>query len=124
VVIDEFMSVTLYGLENCDTCRKARQWLATQAIDHAFVDIRQDGIEPDRLDRWLDDAGWQTLLNRRSRTWRELPESQRSELDRARARELMLQYPMLIKRPVLEHTTGVVVGFSPVAYETALAGAG
>jgi len=123
VVINRLMSVTLYGLENCDTCRKARQWLATQGIEHAFVDLRQEGVEPERLDRWLDDADWQTLLNRRSRTWRELPDSERSDLDQARARELMLRHPTLIKRPVLEHTTGVLVGFSPVAYETALAGA-
>lgn len=117
------MAATLYGLKNCDTCRKARQWLATAGIDHAFVDVREDGVDADRLADWVRAEGWQTLLNRRSRAWRELPEAEREGLDEARAIALMREHPTLIKRPVLELDTGLVVGFSGPRYEAAVAGA-
>lgn len=117
-------AIILYGLKNCDTCTKARQWLATQGIDHAFVDLRADGIERGRIRRWLDEVGHETLINRRSRTWRELDETERAVAGDEAAADLLLRHPTLIKRPVLElDTGGVVVGFSGPRYETALAGA-
>ncbi|WP_353253002.1 arsenate reductase [Salinisphaera sp. PC39] len=117
-------TVTLYGLKNCDTCTKARRWLATQGIDHRFVDLRAEGVERERIRRWLDEVGPETLINRRSRTWRELDESERTVTGDGAAADLLQQYPTLIKRPVLElDTGGVVVGFSGPRYETALAGA-
>lgn len=112
---------TLYGLKNCDTCRKARRWLSDAGIPYEFVDVREDGIDPGRLSGWVRSEGWQTLLNRRSRVWRALPESERSGLDEARAVTLMQQEPTLIKRPVLTTETGLVIGFSASRYEAALA---
>lgn len=117
------MTITLYGLKNCDTCRKARQWLAGQGIDHDFHDLREDGLDAGRLRGWLEVMDWETLLNRRSTTWRQLDPAEREPLDAARAEKLMLAHPALVKRPVLEHSTGVLVGFSAAKYETALAGA-
>ncbi|MEQ8798650.1 MAG: arsenate reductase [Salinisphaeraceae bacterium] len=117
------MNVILYGLKNCDTTRKAGQWLATAGIDHAFVDLRADGLDPTRLDAWLAQAGWETLLNRRSTTWRELPDNDKQAIDAERARNLLRAHPTLIKRPVLEHGGNLLVGFTAARYEAALAGA-
>lgn len=117
-------AVTLYGLKNCDTCVKARQWLSVQGIEHVFVDLRTDGVERERLANWLREAGRETLINTRGRTWRELDPAEREIGDDATALELLLRYPTLIKRPVLEPGTGgIVVGFSAPRYEVALAGA-
>lgn len=117
------MTATLYGLQNCDTCRKARQWLSNAGIPHEFVDVREDGVATSRLADWVHNEGWQTLLNRRSRAWRELPESERTNLNDDKALALMRQHPTLIKRPVLELDTGLIVGFSTARYEVAVAGA-
>lgn len=118
------MSVTLTGLKNCDTCRKANQWLAQAGVDYRFVDIRGDAVVATCLRNWLEHNDWQSLLNRRSRTWRELPESARNNLDEAKAVALMQAQPTLIKRPVLEYDDGVLVGFSAADYETVLAADG
>lgn len=108
---------TLNGIRSCDTCRKARRALAAAGLDHDWHDLRDDGLGADRLDRWLDAVGWEALLNRRSTTWRSLPAEEREPLDAARARTLMLAHPTLVKRPVLEHAGGVIVGFRPADYE-------
>lgn len=114
----------LYGLKNCDSCRAARKWLAEQGIDCAFHDLRADGLPPERLDAWLDAQGGEGLLNRRSTTWRQLSDADRERAGtQTGARALLLDNPTLIKRPVLEHSTGVTVGFSPAQYEAVLAGA-
>jgi Spx/MgsR family transcriptional regulator len=114
----------LYGLKNCDTCTKARQWLAAQGIDHDFVDLRADGVDRGRLADWLDEAGREVLVNTRSRTWRELNPAEREIGDDAATLDLLARHPALIKRPVLETGMGgIVVGFSAPRYEVALAGA-
>ena len=107
---------TLYGIKNCDTVRKARRWLDGHAVDYRFHDLREDGLTRTRLNAWVGDLGWETLLNRRSTTWRQLPAAQREALDRATAMDLMLEHPALIKRPVLEIGKRHYVGFSEGHY--------
>jgi len=107
---------TLYGLRNCDTCRKARAWLDGQGLAHRFHDFRGDGLDPALLQSWADALGWETLLNRRGTTWRGLSETDRADLDAAKALRLMLVHPALIKRPVLSHGDKLLIGFSPAHY--------
>lgn len=112
--------ITVYGLRNCDTCRKARKWLQSQGIEHRFHDVRADGLERATLGRWVAALGWETLLNRRGTTWRQLPESERGPLTPESATALMLAHPSLIKRPVFDTGGHYLVGFSK-AEQTALA---
>lgn len=107
------MPTTLYGIPNCDTVKKARAWLASNEVEHAFHDFKKQGVPPDRLDLWMDQAGWQKLLNRQGTTWRKLdPAVQAAAGDAAGARALMLAQPSVIKRPVVEWEGGdVTVGF-------------
>ena len=101
--------VTVYGIPNCDTCRKARKWLAAESIDHEFHDLRQEGLDTDMVGRWLQTVDLDTLVNRRSRTWRTLTEAERKDP----GAELLAKHPTLIKRPVLEkHGTVLAVGFT------------
>ena len=104
--------ITVYGLRNCDTCRKARKWLAEEGIEHRFHDVRADGLDRTTLTGWVAALGWATLLNRRGTTWRQLPESDRGEPTPASATELMLAHPALIKRPVFDLGGEYLVGFS------------
>ncbi len=112
--------VTLYGIKNCDTVRKARRWLEQHAIDYRFHDLRDDGLTRARLTAWVKELGWETLLNRRSTSWRQLPAAQRDGLDRATAMELMLDHPTLIKRPVLEIDKRYYLGFKEDQYSELL----
>lgn len=112
------MAITLYGIPNCDTVRKARAWLAGNGVDHAFHDFKKQGVPADHLDRWLREAGWEKLLNRQGTTWRKLdPQSQARAADAAGARALMLAQPSVIKRPVVEWDDGgVSVGFDAAGW--------
>ena len=101
----------LYGIKSCDTCRKALKSFESAGKAVTFVDLRADGFSETDLDRWLAAVGWETLLNRRSTTWRDLPESDKTDPDEAKARALILQHPTLIKRPVFDDGTQIVVGF-------------
>ena len=103
--------MTVYGLKNCDTCRKAVVWLNEERIAHSFVALRKDGFKRVNLSRWINELGWEALLNRRSTTWRRLPESKRNYLNAAKAEALMWDYPSLIKRPVFEIGGRHLVGF-------------
>jgi arsenate reductase len=103
--------ITVYGLKNCDTCKKALKWLTDQGVDHEFKDLRKDGFERAQLDAWVAAAGWETLLNRRGTTWRGLDDADKDGVTEAKAADLMAAYPALIKRPVFEIGSGVVVGF-------------
>jgi Spx/MgsR family transcriptional regulator len=102
----------VYGLKNCDTCRKALKWLADEGIVHRFHDIRKDNPGQKVIAGWAASAGWENLLNRRGTTWRGLPDADREGVDEASAVSLMAQHPALMKRPVLVHSGGVSVGFS------------
>lgn len=105
--------VVIYGLKNCDSCRKARSQAAGAGVAHRFHDLRADGLPPGGLDRWLAAVGWEALLNRRGTTWRALPEAEKGELDAAAAADLMARHPALIKRPVIEMGDDVIVGLAP-----------
>ena len=106
----------LYGIKNCDTMKKAMQWLDAHGIAYEFVDYKKAGIAVDRLPGWIAQAGWETLLNRRGLMWKKLTDAERSEVDERKAKALMTTYPSLIKRPVLETADVLVVGFVPEDY--------
>ena len=108
---------TLYGISNCDTVRKARIWLSSHDVDYQFHDFRQDGLSLKQLKTWAHAVGWETLLNRRSQTWRKLTDQDKTNLTEASALKLMLAEPTLIKRPVLEVKKRVHVGFTPADYQ-------
>ncbi|MDE2618500.1 MAG: ArsC family reductase [Burkholderiales bacterium] len=106
-------SITLYGIPNCDTVKKARAWLAEHQVEVQFHDFKKLGLPEARLDHWLVSAGWEKLLNRQGTTWRKLdPDTQASVKDAQSARALMLAQASVIKRPVVEWNAGdVSVGF-------------
>ncbi len=108
--------ITLYGIRNCDTMKKARRWLDEHGIDYRFHDYRKDGLEREQLEAWVDELGWEALLNRRGTTWRKLPEQVRNSIDRDTAIDIMLEHPAIIKRPLLDLGTQRHVGFSPDTY--------
>lgn len=114
------MNVTVYGIPNCDTIRKARAWLADNGIPYDFHDYKKEGVDPARLERWIEMVGWEPLLNRAGTTFRKLPEAERQGLDAERAAALMIAHPSAIKRPVVEYPGGLLVGFAADRYETAL----
>ncbi|WP_315760890.1 arsenate reductase [Sphingomonas sp. Y38-1Y] len=114
------MTMTLYGIPNCDTVKKARAWLNDAGIDHGFHDYKKAGVDPDRLRAWAGQVGWEKLLNRAGTTFRKLPEAERQVGDLDAAVALMVAHPSLIKRPVVEHGGGLLVGFSPAAWDEAL----
>lgn len=110
------MIVTIYGIRNCDTMKKARGWLDAHEVAYRFHDYKQDGIDQARLARWCGEAGWETLLNRAGTTFRKLSDTEKADLDGRRAIALMLAQPSLIKRPVVEAGKRIVVGFKPEVY--------
>jgi arsenate reductase len=103
--------ITVYGLKNCDTTRKALKWLEARGTPHRFCDVRADGIDLVKVTAWADAVGWQTLLNTRGTTWRGLPEPVRAATGDDTAAALMVDHPALIKRPVIETARGLIVGF-------------
>ena len=108
--------VTLYGISNCDTVRKARRWLDGHGVEYSFHDVRRDGLSKPQLESWVQALGWETLLNRRGTTWRKLPETVRAGIDRRLAVNLMLEQPAMIKRPLLDLDDTLHLGFSEAAY--------
>lgn len=107
---------TLYGIPNCDTVKKARQWLDAAGQSYRFHDFRKDGLDPVLLDGWIAALGWEALLNRNGTTFRALPEADKADLDARRAAALMLAAPAMIKRPVLDHAGTISAGFKPDAW--------
>jgi Spx/MgsR family transcriptional regulator len=110
------MSATLYGIKNCDTVKKARQWLDLNRIDYRFHDFRGDGLSTMQTQAWLDEIGLDTLLNKRGTTWKQLDEAVRAQMTAATAAALLAEYPTLIKRPVLDIGHQRFVGFSDPRY--------
>ena len=110
-------SVTIYGIKNCDTMKKARAWLDKRGIAYAFHDYKTVGIARSTLESWAREVGWEALLNRAGRTFRALPEQDREGLTDKRAIALMATQPSMIKRPVLDVDGGLLVGFTPAQYE-------
>jgi arsenate reductase len=111
------MSITIYGIKNCDTMKKARAWLDKHSVDYAFHDYKTAGIERERLERWSKKVGWEMLLNRAGTTFRKLPDKDKNGLSEKKALELMLAQPSMIKRPVLDLGGGkLLVSFTPERY--------
>jgi arsenate reductase len=108
--------LTLFGIPNCDKCRAARQWFAAKGIDILFHDLRADGLDADLVDSWLKQLGFKALINARSKTWRELPATTREQLSGTNARELILQFPTLIKRPLIDTGSTLLVGYDEGAW--------
>jgi len=115
------MALTLYGIPNCDTVKKARAWLDQYGQPHVFHDYRKAGIDQARLEGWVAAHGWETVLNRAGTTFRALPEADRTDLDADKAIVLMLAQPSMIKRPVLDLGDRTLVGFKPDLYAAAFA---
>jgi len=111
------MAVTLYGIRNCDTMKKARAWLDAKGVAYTFHDYKAEGIDQARLEGWVRAVGWETLLNRAGTTFRKLPEADRANLDESKALALMLAQPSIIKRPVLDLGGRLMIGFKPEQYE-------
>jgi len=112
------MSITLYGIPNCDTVKKARAWLAAHKADVTWHDFKKQGVPEKELDLWLKSVGWEKLLNRQGTTWRKLDEAMQSAVtDAASARRLMLSQASVIKRPVVRWADGeITVGFSEAVF--------
>ncbi len=110
------MTVTIYGIKNCDTMKKARSWLEAEGIDYAFHDYKSAGIDDAHLNAWCDAAGWETVLNRAGTTFKKLDEADKADLTREKAIALMQAQPSMIKRPVLEAKGKITVGFKPDTY--------
>ena len=113
--------VTIYGIKNCETMKKARAWLEEHGVPYAFHDYKLEGIERTRLEGWARDVSWEALINRAGTTFRKLPEVNRADLDKEKAIALMLDQPSMIKRPVLDAGGRLLVGFKPELYADAFA---
>jgi Spx/MgsR family transcriptional regulator len=109
--------ITLYGIKNCDTVKKARNWLEMHEVEYHFHDFRADGLERKKVKLWLDELGWETLVNRRSTSWKALDADARDNMDAASALEAILAQPTLIKRPLLDTGHERFVGFSAASYQ-------
>lgn len=115
------MPITIYGIKNCDTMKKARAFLDKQGVDYAFHDYKSTGIEREKLEKWAKKAGWETLLNKAGTTFKKLPDKDKEGITEKKAITLMLAQPSMIKRPVLELPGGkLLVGFKPEQYGEAL----
>ena len=111
-------AAVVFGIPNCDTVKKARNWLDKQNVEYQFHDFRRDGLTEKQLKTWLGKVELDVLLNKRSRTWRELSDSDKTNVTEAKAIKLMLKQPSLIKRPVLVNGKDVTVGFDPKYYQS------
>jgi len=108
---------TVYGIKNCDTVKKACKWLDKNNIDYQFHDFRKDGLTQAKVKQWFSQVDWELLLNRRGTTWRKLSDNEKDSINKTNAIKLMTEQPTLIKRPVIEHSKNVLVGFSEEAYK-------
>lgn len=113
------MTITMYGIPNCDTVKKARTWLSDNGVDFAFHDYKKAGVPEDALQAWIDELGWEVLLNKAGTTFKKLPDDDKQDIDGAKALRLMLANPSMIKRPVLDLGERRLVGFKPALYEEA-----
>ena len=110
------LTTIIYGIKNCDTMKKARAWLDSRGVAYSFHDYKTEGISKDKLKRWADELGWETLLNRAGTTFRKLPDADKEGLNERKALSLMLAQPSMVKRPVLEVGGKLLVGFKPEIY--------
>ncbi len=106
----------IFGIKNCDTMKKAMNWLTENGVAYEFIDYKKAGVAEANLPDWTTRAGWEKLLNTRGLMWKKLSDEERTAVDEKKALKLMAQYPALIKRPVLDTGTQLLVGFSPESY--------
>ena len=114
------MTVTLYGIPNCDTVKKARDWLDRAGIAYAFHDYKKRGADADRIAGWAEQAGWEKVLNRAGTTFRKLPDADKQGLDADKSVAVMAANPSCIKRPIVEYPGGLLVGFKPDEWQEKL----
>lgn len=112
--------IKLYGIPNCDTIKKARKWLDNNNLGYEFHDYKKQGVPEKKLKHWVRKAGWETLLNKRGTTWRKLDDGIKSDIDESSAIQVMLDNPSIIKRPVLENSNTLLIGFNEEEYKTLL----
>ena len=110
------MRITIYGIRNCDTMKKARAWLEAHGVDYDFHDYKIEGIDRATLEKWTRTVGWEVLLNRAGTTFRRLPDDAKQDIDERKAIKLMLEQPSMIKRPVIERGKSLLIGFSEERY--------
>ena len=108
--------IKIYGIPNCDTMKKARRWLDSNGVEYEFHDYKKHGVPEKKLKSWVRQKGWENLLNKRGTTWRKLDESSRNSIDETSAIKIMLEYPAIIKRPVLESGSSLLIGFNETDY--------
>ena len=116
------MPITMYGIKNCDTIKKARAWLDARGVEYRFHDYKAEGIDRARLEKWCHELGWEKLLNRAGTTFRKLPDAAKNGLDERKAVELMLAQPSMIRRPVLETGSRLLSGFDAESYKSTVRG--
>jgi len=109
--------IIMYGIKNCDTIKKARKFLESNNIDYQFHDFREDGLNPVQLRAWISELGWEKVINKRSTTWRNLPDESKENMDENLALVIAEDQPTIIKRPVLELPDKVMIGFSEKTYQ-------
>lgn len=109
---------TVYGIKNCDTMKKALRWLDEAGVEYRFHDYKKEGVPADQLDHWLETLGWEQVINRRGTTWRKLDESVRDSMDNQSARAVILDNPSIVKRPLLDTGSELVLGFKADDYTT------
>ncbi len=115
------MTITLYGIPNCDTVKKARDWLAGRGLAYVFHDYKKQGADAAKIAGWIEQAGWEKVLNRAGTTFKKLPDADKQDIDAAKAATIMAANPSCIKRPVVEYPGGLLVGFKPDDWEAAFA---
>lgn len=111
-------AITIYGIKNCDTMKKARSWLDKRGVAYSFHDYKTEGVSKSDLERWSKAAGWEVLLNRAGTTFRKLPDTDKENVTEKKALALMLAQPSMIKRPMLEAKGKLTAGFKPDVYAT------
>ncbi len=112
--------ITIFGIPNCDTMKKARRWLDENEVEYSFHDYKKLGVPEKELRRWVKQAGWEALLNKRGTTWRRLDDSVRDGIDTESAIRIMLEHPGIIKRPVLESGKSLLIGFDQHEFQKLL----
>jgi len=110
--------IEMYGIPNCNSIKKAKDWLESHQVDYTFHNYKKEGVSSDNLTSWCQQVGWETLLNKRGTTWRKLEESDKSDVDESKAIALMLANPSMIKRPVIVSQNEIIVGFDEKVYAT------
>ena len=108
----------VFGIKNCDTMKKACHWLDQHGITYEFIDYKKNGVVTGQIDLWCSLSDWKTLVNQRGTTWKKIPDEEKAPLNEVRAKQLMISYPSLIKRPVIIHQGKIIIGFSEPLFES------